>query len=615
MPAYENLYRPTYEVIAAAGWGFATAGVATVASSTNMPLASVALTLSVAAPMCLWRAYQAYEITKFKVNLAGQEFWTITSSELLAKSKLSKDALWLGKGFRWTVEHTHRAYQMLDRDLNMVIPPKFVRHAFGNRVDPDEVKGEPWIHGLEKQEEDLMVLLKHLEGNTQIYGATGTGKSRFYETLLTQLVLRKECVIFFDPKGDKELESICKRACTLAGRPEAFLKMHPAFPDKSIRLDPLANFTRLTEIASRLTDILQSEQGDPFVAFAWRMIYNHCAAMDYIGKAAQIRSILSSLESGGTSLLRQVLLKFFSENFTAWQSHMANLNTSKSKAKYDSPIQSDPELAGMVHIYKNIVPSILKIAEIDGFISVVEHPREHTAKMIQSILPLLQMLSAGSLNDLLSPNTDDIDDPRPRFDMGKIVSGRYVLYISTDSLPDSTVGSALGAIYLADAKAVAGQIYNYSDPVDVAVVIDEAAEIVADPLIQILNKGRGAGFRAYLATQTFSDYVTRFGSADKARMAVGNMNNIISFRARDRVTQQFVAENFAETSIKKINKTISSGSKTEDSGMEFSGNIMEQLTTERVEVFPQALLGKLPDLHFMAMIGSKIYKGRIPKVL
>ncbi|MFD2274205.1 hypothetical protein ACFS07_32905 [Undibacterium arcticum] len=55
--------------------------------------------------------------------------------------------------------------------------------------------------------------------------------------------------------------------------------------------------------------------------------------------------------------------------------------------------------------------------------------------------------------------------------------------------------------------------------------------------------------------------------------------------------------------------------KTEDHGLEFSGNISESISEQRVEKFPKDLLGKLPDLQYIALLaGGKLMKGRIPKV-
>ncbi|MGZ8157631.1 MAG: TraM recognition domain-containing protein [Methylobacter sp.] len=63
--------------------------------------------------------------------------------------------------------------------------------------------------------------------------------------------------------------------------------------------------------------------------------------------------------------------------------------------------------------------------------------------------------------------------------------------------------------------------------------VDEAAEVINDPFIHVLNKGRGAKIRLFIATQTFADFTARTGSQDKARQVLGNVNNLIALCIMD----------------------------------------------------------------------------------
>ena len=60
--------------------------------------------------------------------------------------------------------------------------------------------------------------------------------------------------------------------------------------------------------------------------------------------------------------------------------------------------------------------------------------------------------------------------------------------------------------------------------------VDETANVINPPLIEILNKGMEAGFQCVCAMQTISDLEARLGSAAQARMALGNLNNLIALR-------------------------------------------------------------------------------------
>ena len=82
--------------------------------------------------------------------------------------------------------------------------------------------------------------------------------------------------------------------------------------------------------------------------------------------------------------------------------------------------------------------------------------------------------------------------------------------------------------------------------------IDEAAEVVCGPFLQLLNKGRGANFKLFVATQTCADFASRMGSRDKASQLLGNLNNRICLRCVDPDTQKFVASLMPKTYIKRV---------------------------------------------------------------
>jgi conjugal transfer pilus assembly protein TraD len=167
---------------------------------------------------------------------------------------------------------------------------------------------------------------------------------------------------------------------------------------------------------------------------------------------------------------------------------------------------------------------------------------------------------------------------------------------------------------LADFASVAGMIYNSGiKPGRISMFVDEAAEVVNLPFIQILNKGRGAGFQVVMATQTLPDIVARLGDESRARQVVGNCNNLITLRIKDGETQKFVVETFGQTWIKTVQQNISSGVNTAENIVNYSGNNGQSLSFGEHDLFPQHLLGHLPNFHFIASIaGGRVIKGRLP---
>jgi conjugal transfer pilus assembly protein TraD len=252
-------------------------------------------------------------------------------------------------------------------------------------------------------------------------------------------------------------------------------------------------------------------------------------------------------------------------------------------------------------------------AVIDGLASQSEHEAVHFSKMIASLMPVLTMLTSASLETLLSPDSAVASDPRPITSLSDILARREVLYIGLDSLSDGIVGGAIGSLLTADLAATAGSIYNQEhEPAPVNIFIDEAAEVVSDPMVQVLNKGRGAGLSLTIATQSFADFAARTGSQDKARQVLANVNNLIALRVLDGETQEYVAEALPEIRLRKLVQQQGASTDAEQPLL-FSGSLAERLDEEAAALFPAALLGQLPNLEYVAKwAGGYVQKGRLP---
>ena len=198
--------------------------------------------------------------------------------------------------------------------------------------------------------------------------------------------------------------------------------------------------------------------------------------------------------------------------------------------------------------------------------------------------------------------------------MARAIRSDKVFYVGLDSLADATVGSAIGSVLLADLTAVAGDRYNYEiqsgKPINL--FIDEAAEVINQPTIQLMNKGGGALFRVTIATQTFADFASRLGDENKARQVLGNTNNKIALRVLDAETQKYIADGIPK--IKARSMMVRYGHNV-DSNLQdaYSASYQEQATEEEADLIPPAMLSELPPLHYFARLsGGKTLKGRIP---
>lgn len=634
---FEQLLRPAYEARAAVGWGIAGVWMLIITVAFHADKPALLACAIFAFMMLLWRGLRASKLLRYKLALSGKPAVIMPAVRMQAAMPKLDANLWLGWGYRWEPRHTQRAYEIMKRDLDEIYPPKWWLKWTGHKGDPRQAKGLPWIHGLDMGEKDVVLPFDSLKGHCAIIATTGAIKTRLAGLIIFQLAMRGDCVIVIDPKGDKDLREICRQAAVLSGNPGRFLMLHPAFASSSVRLDLIKNWDRVSQVASRITMVLDSQESDNFKEFCWMAVHRITNAMKYIGQRVSIHTLKTAMESrmAVEHLTTKALQKFFTQECPqlaeTLERQINALAATAGKPQKGGIETSSVELAGMIKVFQEVVPEHedqarlqnlpVKPEELRGLIAILEANREWFGKMIVSITPMLTKLTTDDLRGLLSPDYDDIDDPRPIMDMKRIVEGNHILYIGTDTLADQSVGRAISTMALADVSAVAAEIYNHGvsadsgdEPRRVHVVIDEWGDAVCDPVIQQANKGRGAGFFIWALGQTFSDLVDKFsGNTARAKRFIGNMNNMIIGATQDPDTMALIVEKLGETTITVRGQSVGIGSKTEDVGLEFSANSSQSLSEKDKEIFPRSLLPALPDLHYIGFFNrGELVKGRIP---
>lgn len=540
------------------------------------------------------RGVQAYRrmVVDKRLTHFGKEFITLDALMRVARKAAETKQYWLGRGFSWSDIEATKLHTLMSMGVVRTIGRVAQHH-----------EGAYWVHGL-AAETDLFSEVANLVGHTLIVGSTRVGKTRLFDVLIAQAIFRGETVIIIDPKGDHGLAQNARAACEATGEGDRFVYFHPAHPDRSACIDPLRNWNRKTELASRVAALIPSETGaDPFTAFGWKVLNDITNGMIATGNRPNLVQLRRYVEGGPESLLQQALKIHFTANVRDWESRVSSY-----LKKY-----KDRQLQAFVAFYQEVAINEAQSVDLDGLISTYEHNRDHFQKMIASLIPILSMLTSDPLQELLSP---DFDPGHERLvtDMSKVIRGNKVVYIGLDSLADSTVGSAIGSIMLADLAAVAGDRYNYGiqtlTPVNL--FIDEAAEVLNQPAIQLMNKGGGADFRVTIATQTFADFASRLGDENKARQVLANTNNKIALRVLDSETQKYIAEGMPQTKVRSMALRYGHNVDTHIHD-EYSASYQEQILEEEADLFPAAMLGELPPLHFIARLsGGRTLKGRIP---
>lgn len=597
---FDNPWRPIYEWRQAATWGGAAVGCIAAAAALPLPTSFANISAIACAIVGLSRTYAAWtrQEAKSKASNSGKQFISIEEVIKLGQSAAKDGNLWMGTGFQWTDIEAVKMHALMGRG---------VAQQLGREVS--EKDGAYWLHAL-AQEKDIHIDMSLLDGHTLITGTTRVGKTRCFDLLITQAIARGEPVIIIDPKGDHGLAENAKRTCELLGQSERFVYFHPAHPDKSASIDPLCNWNRRTELASRVAALIPSETGaDPFTAFGWKVLNDIVSGLLATGKKPNLVELRRYIEGGPEDLLVKALREHFRQNVQDWEAKTAPYVKRASK----NPKSTNEQLDGYVAFYKEVVIHEFPNVDLAGLISTHEHNRDHFQKMIASLIPILSMLTSGPLKDLLSPDFEG-DHTHVVTDMATIIRSNSVAYIALDSLADSTVGSAIGSVFLADMTAVAGDLYNYGikDKKVVNVFVDEAAEVINNPTIQLLNKAGGAGFRMFIATQTFADFAARLGDENKARQVLANTNNKITLRVLDSETQKYISDGIPK--IKARSMSVRYGHNVASNVREdYSASYQEQSTEEEADLIPPGVLSELAPLHFFARLsGGKTIKGRLP---
>ena len=613
---YEMPWRTAYEAYAASIWMMSALLIAALALIGDRPwIINLPLMLGCWL-MGARRAKQALVILVIRASLSGRAMEVISPSRLEQLCPHPQD-IFLGFGFEWQPVHSQRLYELAKVNYrDFLVSPQLLR-LLGHDVhpQPDSEIGLPYIHGVEPQEKPLYRPLQNFEGGTLLVGTTQAGKGVALACLITQAIRRGDVVIIIDPKNSQRLKRIVQHACAKYRRADTFLEFHPAFPERGIRIDFTFNWQKPTEIASRIQSIMPPDTAGAFSAFGWDAVNVVVQGLVDLEERPNLIKLTKYIEGGIEPILEATLRRYLeTELGPGWREvpELKKLLQDAHRGNIRRPSDaSSADLLAFVVYYEQHVPQAKRSKVIDAQVRTFRHNREHYQKITANLLPVLSMLTSGDLGRTLSPDPFDPKDLRPIMNLEKIEQAGHVLYMCLDSLPDPSVASAIGALALADQAARAGMRYNLGAYRRIALFVDEVSNVINQPLIEILNKGAEGGIFTTCAMQTLADLAKRLGSEAAARMALGNLNNLIALRTKDRPTQDFVVETFGKTAIHSMRVGLNQGADTHLG--DFSSSYSTQISESLEETVPSDVLGKLPNLQYFASVsGGRLIKGRFP---
>ncbi|TNL09647.1 conjugative coupling factor TraD, PFGI-1 class [Kosakonia cowanii] len=598
------------------------------------------------------RLREAMAILRYRRNIRRLPRYVMTSLQV----PVSRQRLFIGRGFRWDQRHTHRLMQTYRPEFRRYVEPtplyRFARRieerlefapfplsnlarviAWDNPLNPARplppVGGMPRLHGIEPHEIDVTLPLGERVGHSLVLGTTRVGKTRLAELFITQDIRRRnasgdhEVVIVFDPKGDADLLKRMYVEARRAGREGEFYVFHLGWPDISARYNAVGRFGRISEVATRIAGQLSGEGNSAaFREFAWRFVNIIARALVELGQRPDYLLIQRHVVNIDALFIEYAQHYFASHEPKAWgvivqlEGRINDKNTPRHMMGREKRVVALEQYLSQVRVYDPV---------LDGLRSAVRYDRTYFDKIVASLLPLLEKLTTGKTAQLLAPNYSDLNDPRPIFDWMQIIRKRAVVYVGLDALSDAEVAAAVGNSMFSDLVSVAGHIYKFGIDdglpgaatgvkIPINVHADEFNELMGDEFIPMVNKGGGAGLQVTAYTQTLSDIEARIGNRAKAGQVVGNFNNLFMLRVRETATAELLTKQLPKVEVYTTSLMSGATDSSDIRGQtDFTSNTQDRITTTSVPLIEPAHVVSLPKGQAFALLeGGNLWKVRMP---
>ena len=590
----------------------------------------------------LIRGRQAWRILRYQRNMHKLPMYRLRATQI----PLSQRKLFLGKGFRWTQKHTQRLRDTIRPEVQRYVQPGRLHHwarqkeiawesipvlkwmaaflstrAWWNPLAPlPAVGGKPALHAVEPEEQCVWMDNSERVGHTLVLGTTRVGKTRLAEILITQDIRRGDVVIVFDPKGDAGLLKRVYAEAKRAGREQDFYLFHLGYPKVSARYNAIGNFSRITEVATRIANQLPSEGNSAaFKEFAWRFVNIIARALVALKRRPdyqQVRRYINDIEPLFMEYARHHLAQ---QGVEGWQQKVSELAEAISERNLPMALRGRNRDA--IALMRHLQTQDHYDPVLDGLVSAFKYDKTYFDKIVSSVGPLMEKLTTGNIAELISPNYLDENDTRPIFEWMDVISRKGIVYVGLDALTDTTVASAVGNSMFADLVSVAGHIYKHGVPGEahegpptISMHADEFNELIGDEFIPLLNKAGGAGFQVTAYTQTWSDVEARIGNRAKAGQVAGNFNTMIMLRVKELATAEMLTEQLPRVEV----FTLMSVSGVDDSsdpgsGVDFKSRNEDRISVSEVPLLTPAELITLPKGQAFALLeGGQLWKLRMP---
>ena len=588
------------------------------------------------------RARQAFRVIRYQRRLKQLPRYHLHCDRI----PMSHHKLFLGRGFLWTQQHTQRLRDTLRPEVQHYVRPRrlyrwarrlevawestpglstvadLLHKRRWNPLAPlPLVGGNPCLHAVGLSEQAVWMDLDERVGHTLVLGTTRVGKTRLAELLIAQDIRRGDVVIVFDPKGDAGLLKRVYAEAKHSGREKDFAMFHLGYPEASARYNAIGNFSRITEVATRIANQLPREGNSAaFKEFAWRFVNIIARALVALGQRPDYEKVRRYINDIEPLFVKYATAYLAHSGVEGWQDEVAEKEKQAKGRHVPAALRS--RQAKAIALLQYLQASDLYDPVLDGLMSAFKYDRTYFDKIVSSVGPLLEKLTSGKIAELLSPKSGDECDQRPVLEWMEVIRNRGIVYVGLDALTDTTVASAVGNSMFADLVSVAGHIYKHGIAdarggiPTISLHADEFNELIGDEFVPLLNKAGGAGFQVTAYTQTWSDVEARLGDRAKAGQVAGNFNTLIMLRVKELATARMLTDQLPNVDV----LTLMSVSGVDDSsdpgsGVDFRSRNEDRISVSEVTLLTVSELVTLPKGQAFAMLaGGQLWKLRMPLI-
>ena len=505
-----------------------------------------------------------------------------------------EDHTYVGHGFLWKPSDAERLYHLAAQGTE---PPEEVQALLG---------GNTLLHGLGiSREKKILIADKKRTHHTLILGSPGEGKTRAIELMIRQIIEKGDVIVIVDPKGDSRLINVVRQVCGESGRSHQFRLVALPWAKESAAYNPLAKFGTPSEIADRLIAIMPPAGGESeaFRAYQWGATKAVVQGLFLADLPITIARILTGLRN-----MEEISRPFIKKRFPDLDSeHLADILSKYEAAVAGGRMARSPELDDLFHYQK-------------------QNP-DYYSKMVASLIPQLERLSAGPKREILSPEvqpmcpTGDLATPeREILTWEGIDNQKLVVYFYLGSLHGEESANAVGKMLLLDFQAYIAARYSYGavGMNRISLFVDEAHHLVTEPLLSSLAESRGANCAFLLATQTTAQFEQALGSKAVIKQILTQMWAYFQFQTRNSDEARDFSRLVGKRQMRVIGESFRYEPSFFDAGMSHVEDFRAQHTVgiqnREADLVPDWALCQLPTGHCFARIGGRTYKIRFPLV-